>query len=171
MVIDQVANKQCDHTNNDLTDSAAPAAEPAISTTTGVDMGNQAICPVNTTTNNPTQVELVAALSSGLIECSKNANNNSNSSVEASDSQDAPGDDGEAVVDAAAVDAEQAPVEEQPDQPADEQQQEGAPVEDVEYSAPEATTDAEQQPISDNLSEYSESIGEFLKLLRSHFSL
>merc|ERR1711933_220320 len=88
MVIDQVANKQCDHHNDDLTVAASPEAVSAIEVISGVDMGTQAISPVDAT---QTQVVLVDALASGLAMSSKNANNNSNSSVDASQSEDAPG--------------------------------------------------------------------------------
>ena len=131
MVIDQVANKQCDHHNADgVTLAASPEAVSATSVT-GVDMGNQANSPVDTTT--PNQVVLVDALTSGLVMSSMNANNNSNSSVDASRNEDAPGDDNEDVAENTdAVAAEQAPVEE--DQPAEE----AAPVEAApEESAPE----------------------------------
>ena len=80
-----------------------------------------------------------------------NANNNSNSSVDASRNEDAPGDDNEDVAENAdAVAAEQAPVEE--DQPAEE----AAPVEAApEESAPEGATEAD---INDAASDYTESI-------------
>ena len=150
MVIDQVANKQCDHHNADgVTVAASPEAVSATSVT-GVDMGNQANSPVDTTTT-PTQVVLVDALTSGLVMSSMNANNNSNSSVDASRNEDAPGDDNEDVAENAdAVAAEQAPVEE--DQPAEE----AAPVEAApEESAPEGATEAD---INDAASDYTESI-------------
>lgn len=150
MVIDQVANKQCDHHNDDLTVAASPEAVSAIEVISGVDMGTQAISPVDAT---QTQVVLVDALASGLAMSSKNANNNSNSSVDASQSEDAPGDDAEEVVEqqAEAVEAEQAPAEE--DQPAEE----AAPVEAApEESAPEGGADADQT--NETESTYSESI-------------
>lgn len=150
MVIDQVANKQCDHHNADgVTVAASPEAVSATSVT-GVDMGNQANSPVDTNTT-PTQVVLVDALTSGLVMSSMNANNNSNSSVDASRNEDAPGDDNEDVAENAdAVAAEQAPVEE--DQPAEE----AAPVEAApEESAPEGATEAD---INDAASDYTESI-------------
>ena len=96
-------------------------------------------------------------LACGSAMSSKNANNNSNSSVDASESQDAPGDDNEEVVaESDAVAADQAPAKEQEqDQPAEE----AAAVEAApEESAPAEATDADQEPISDNASEYSESI-------------
>ena len=150
MVIDQVANKQCDHYNADgVTVAASPEAVSATSVT-GVDMGNQANSPVDTNTT-PTQVVLVDALTSGLVMSSMNANNNSNSSVDASRNEDAPGDDNEDVAENAdAVAAEQAPVEE--DQPAEE----AAPVEAApEESAPEGATEAD---INDAASDSTESI-------------
>ena len=160
MVIDQVADKQCDHNNGNVTDAASPEAVPATSVI-GVDMGIQAISPVDTTHDDVvitnSQVELVDALACGWAMSSKNANNNSNSSVEASESQNAPGDDNEEVVEESdAVAADQAPAEEQEqDQPAEE----AAAVEAApEESAPAETADADQEPISDNASEYSESI-------------
>merc|ERR1739838_433285 len=141
MVIDQVADKQCDHYNDELTVAASPEAVSA-NAVIGVDMGTQAISPVDTI-KTQNQVVLVDALASGLAMSSKNANNNSNSSVDASQSEDAPGDD--------AVEAEQAPAEE--DQPAEE----AAPVEAApEESAPEGGADADQ--INDTESIYSESI-------------
>merc|ERR1739838_31802 len=151
MVIDQVADKQCDHYNDELTVAASPEAVSA-NAVIGVDMGTQAISPVDTI-KTQNQVVLVDALASGLAMSSKNANNNSNSSVDASQSEDAPGDDAEEVVgqQAEAVEAEQAPAEE--DQPAEE----AAPVEAApEESAPEGGADADQ--INDTESIYSESI-------------